>query len=277
MPHDDRATSGLPTLSVGDDGVAQITLDNPPLNLITLQVTARLIDLCTQIAADPAVRAVVITGAGDRAFCAGADVGEFADVRDDVVDRKLGRENRAMSAVEALPVPTIAAIGGVCLGGGAELALACDLRVIDADARMGFPEVGLGVFPGSGGVFRLPRIIGLSNALDMLYSGSTVDAAEAHRMGLVNDVAPHGQALARARERASALASRPALALQLIKYGAYASLTQTSEQAVAASLVDSTRAFTGPDIEEGIAAFFGKRPARFTAPRPVPPTTKEQA
>ncbi|GAA3774030.1 enoyl-CoA hydratase [Microbacterium kribbense] len=254
-------------LEVREDGVGVLTLDAPPLNLITRAMTMRLLALCDQIAADPRVRSLVITGAGDRAFCAGADVGEFAQVRDDVVGKKLTRENRAMTAVATLPIPTIAAINGVCLGGGAELAIACDLRVMDADATVGFPEILLGVFPGSGGVFRLPRIIGIAGALDLLYSGRQVHADEALRLGLSSETAPAGSALKRALERAAVLADRPALALSLIKSGASASFTQTIDDATAASLADSRRVFTGPDIEEGLAAFFGKRAPHFTALR----------
>lgn len=257
------------TVEVRDDGVAVLTLSNPPLNLITLELTRRLLAATTHIAQDARVRVLVITGAGDRAFCAGADVTEFADVRSEVVERKLRRENEAMDAVEALPIPTIAAIGGVCLGGGAELALACDLRIVDPKTVIGFPEVGLGVFPGSGGVFRLPKTVGLGRALDLLYTGRRVDAAEALQIGLITEIAEPGAALTRALERAAELASGPALALQLIKAGARAALTQTTAQAVSASLADSARVFTGPDIEEGIAAFTQKRAAHFTAPREI--------
>lgn len=262
-------------LEVRPDGVGVLTLQNPPLNLITLALTGQLIDAAAHVAADPAVRALVVTGSGTRAFCAGADIKEFADVRDDVVPRKLRRENAAMSAVAALPIPTIAALGGLALGGGSELALACDLRVIDARATMGFPEIRLGVFPGSGGVFRLPRLIGVSRALDLLYTGRSVEADEALNLGLVNEVAPHGTALERAIERAQGLAAGPALALSLIKTGAYAAVTEDDEEAVRRTLGDSDRVFTGPDVAEGIAAFLQKRPVVFTAPRQPATDTKE--
>lgn len=250
-----------------DGGVALLTLRNPPLNLITLELTAQLIDAVARVRADAGIRALVITGEGARAFCAGADVSEFADVRGDVVGKKLARENEAMSAVRALPIPTIAAIGGVCLGGGAELAIACDLRVIDETAGIGFPEVHLGVFPGSGGVIRLPHIVGLPRALDLLYTGRTVPADEALAIGLATRTAAAGNALDDALALARTLAAGPALALSLIKSGAVASLTQTDEEAVAASLVDSARVFRGPDVDEGLAAFAAKRSPRFTAGR----------
>ena len=143
-------------------GVAVLTLDNPPLNLTTLVTLDKLLAACRDIAADDRVRVVVIVGSGNKAFCAGSDIGEFAQVRDDVVSRKLGRENAAFVAIEQLPMPVIAALNGMALGGGAEIALACDIRIMDENARIGFPEVKLGIFPGSGGIFRLPRLVGQS-------------------------------------------------------------------------------------------------------------------
>lgn len=270
-------TTPLVSLSISPEGVGVLTLENPPLNLITLDLTSQLIDTAAQIRADSTVRALVITGAGSRAFCAGADIKEFADVRDDVITKKLQRENEAMSAIAALPIPTIAALGGITLGGGAELAISCDIRIMDEKAIIGFPEILLGVFPGSGGVFRLPRIVGISNALDLLYSGKTIDAREAHRIGLANEVAPAGGALDRATELAALLAQRPALALTLIKEGAYASLTEDTTEATTRTLKDSHTVFAGPDIEEGIAAFLGKRSPNFTTPRSTDQSTKDRA
>lgn len=248
-------------------GVAVLVLDNPPLNLNTLTTLDRLLSACREIAADARVRVVVVTGAGDKAFCAGSDVGEFLSVRDDVVPRKLARENEAFSALEALPMPVIAALNGVTLGGGAEIALACDIRVMDAAARIGFPEVKLGVFPGAGGIFRLPRLVGPGRAYELLYFGDLIDAEEALRIGLVNRVAPAGESLSTALAMAETLATRPALALSLIRAGVRDSLRQTTQEATDRTLADSQTVFAGPDIEEGVAAFFAKRRPVFTAER----------
>jgi enoyl-CoA hydratase/carnithine racemase len=254
-------------LELRDNGVGILTLENPPLNLNVLATLDALLDACVRIAADDRVRVVVVTGAG-RAFCAGSDIKEFSTVRDDVVERKLAKENQAFTALEELPVPVIAALNGVTLGGGAEIAIACDIRIMDEHAKMGFPEIKLGVFPGSGGVFRLPRIIGQARAYELLYTGDLLDAQEAHRIGLVNRIARAGQALADALALADTLASRPALALSLIRAGVRDALQQTTAEATRRTLADSHRVFTGPDIEEGVAAFFAKRPAAFTARRP---------
>lgn len=257
------------TLEVNQDGIAVLTLNNAPLNLNTLTTLDQLLSACERISADPSVRVVVVTGAGDRAFCAGSDITEFAEVRHDVVPKKLAQENRAFTAIENLPVPVIAALNGVTLGGGGEIAIACDIRVMDESTRIGFPEVKLGVFPGSGGVFRLPRLVGPARALELLYTGDLIDAKEAHRIGLVNRLAAKGQALADAMALAKTLAERPALALSLIRKGVQDAERQSVEEATARTLADSHIVFTGPDVEEGIAAFFAKRPPVFTAPRPI--------
>src|SRR5260370_10711586 len=134
-------------------GVVVLTLDTPPLNLTPLVTLDKLLSACRDIAADERVRAVVVTGSGSKAFCAGSDISEFVHVRDDVVPRKLARENMAFTALEQLPMPVIAALNGVALGGGAEIALACDIRIMDETPRLGFPHVNPGTLPRSGGTF----------------------------------------------------------------------------------------------------------------------------
>jgi len=260
-----------------DKGVGLLTLDNPPLNLTTLTTLEKLDTVCTEIAKDDRVRVLVIAGAGQKAFCAGSDISEFAHVREDVVPRKLARENRAFTAIEQLPMPVIAALNGITLGGGGEIALACDIRIMDETGRIGFPEVKLGVFPGSGGVFRLPHLVGPAKAYELLYTGDIIDAREAHRIGLVNRLAPAGEALAHALALAEILSAGPSLALSLIRSGVRDALHQTTEEATARTLADSHTVFTGPDIEEGIAAFFGKRTPHFTAGRQQAAADKKDA
>ncbi len=269
------STTDFVTVTRPEPGIAVLTLVNPPLNLNTLTTLDQLLAACQALAADSSVRAVVVTGAGDRAFCAGSDISEFAEVRDRVVELKLARENEAFTALAELPMPVIAALNGVTLGGGAEIALACDIRIIDRTMRMGFPEVKLGVFPGSGGVFRLQRLVGPAHAAELLFGGDLISAEEAHRIGLVNRLADQGQALACAMDFARQLVTRPALALSLIKAGLRDALLQDTAAATARTLQDSHTVFTGPDIAEGVAAFFEKRPAIFTAPRPIEPAAKD--
>ncbi len=250
-----------------DDGVATLTLDNPPLNLNALPTLRLLRRHVAQMRDDTRVRCLVVTGAGTRAFCAGSDVHEFQSVMDDVVTKKLRLENEAFNGLAELPMPVIAALNGTTLGGGAEIALACDLRILAAGARIGFPEVKLGVFPGSGGVFRLPRLVGSARAFELLYTGDLIDAAEALRIGLVNRVVPQVEVLPTALALAARLAAGPARALAMIRRGVREAWHQSSQQAIAQSLVDSDAVFKGPDVLEGVRAFFDKRPARFTATR----------
>lgn len=249
------------------DGVATLTLDNPPLNLNAMPTLHLLRRYVAQIAGDTRVRCVVVTGAGERAFCAGSDVHEFQSVMDDVVARKLRLENEAFDGLAELPVPVIAALNGVALGGGAEIALACDLRIMAAGARIGFPEVKLGVFPGSGGTFRLPRLVGSARAFELLYTGDPIAADDALRIGLVNRVVPQVEVLPAALALAARLAAGPALALSMIRRAVRAAGHQSTAQAIAQSLADSDAVFKGLDVVEGVRAFFEKRPAKFTAAR----------
>jgi enoyl-CoA hydratase/carnithine racemase len=243
--------------------VAVVYLDNPPLNILTLDMTQRLITLFSEIEDDDTIRAVIITGAGEKAFCAGADIKEFVAVRDKVIEKKLSRENEALLKIEKLSKPVIAAIDGVALGGGCEIALACDIRIMAEDVKIGLPEIKLGVFPGSGGLYRLPEIVGMSNALEMMYTGEAVTAQEAFRIGLVNHVAQPKSALVFAKKLAEKIAQQPKQSLAAIKAGVRRSLEITREEAIQYNLELSDQVFKSPDCEEGINAFFEKRTPRF--------------
>lgn len=254
---------------VRDDGVAVVTLNNPPLNLTRVQSIDRMLSIFAALRTDRSVRALVLVGAGSRAFCAGSDIEEFLDVRHDVVSAKLARENEAFTALAELPIPTIAAVNAHALGGGAELAIACDLRVMDAAATIGFPEVKLGVFAGSGGLFRLPRLIGHGRALELLYTGDRLDAATALRIGLVERIAPQGRALEDGLSLASELARGPAAALAAMSAGVRASFTQDTSRAVAQSLRESATVFEHPDVDAGVAAFRARQRAEFARERDI--------
>src|ERR671921_2706111 len=202
-----------------EEGVAKLTLNNPPLNLVTLEMTRQLIEALQELERDEAVRAVVVAGAGDKAFCAGSDVKEFAAVRDRVVEKKLAQENEAFSSFESLSKPVIAAIEGLAYGGGCEISMACDIRVIAEGARVALPEVKLGVVPGSGGLFRLPRLVGPAHAMELMYLGDPISAREAEQMGLVNKVVPDGEALPHALNVARKIAQQPRASVAAIKRG----------------------------------------------------------
>src|SRR5918997_1164151 len=211
-------------------GVAKLTLNNPPLNLVTLDMTRQLLEALQERERDEAVRAIVVTGAGDKAFCAGSDVKEFEAVRDRVVEKKLAQENEAFSGLETLSKPVVAAIEGLAYGGGCEISMACDLRIVAEGARMALPEVKLGVVPGSGGLFRLPELVGPARAMELMYLGDPIGAREARRIGLVNEVVPDGEALPRALDVARKISRQPKQAVAAIKRGVIPSARLTREE-----------------------------------------------
>jgi enoyl-CoA hydratase/carnithine racemase len=247
------------------DGVAEITFGNGPLNLLTREVRDRLGAAVRSAGRDPRVRVVLLTGAGSRAFSVGSDVKELQATQGaGSWSARARHELELYETIDALPKPTLAAIQGYCLGGGLELALACDLRVCGGESEFGFPEVGLGVFPSGGGTERLPRLIGEARAKELMLLGARIGADEASRLGLVNRVAPRGDGLAAGRALARELAARPALAVQaivrVVEFGRERPIREGSAAATAALEGLSRSA----DLPEGIAAFLEKRPPRFT-------------
>jgi enoyl-CoA hydratase/carnithine racemase len=245
------------------DGVALLTLDNPPLNLMTLDMTRELNALVPRLADDPAVRAMVLTGSGERAFCAGSDVKEFPQVADAVVRKKLARENETYTWIAEFPKPTVAALNGLAFGGGLELAACCDLIIAEAGAMVALPEIKLGVFPGSGGPIRVTRRIGEGRAKEMMFLGDPVAVETALAWGLVNRVVPRQGAVAVAFEIARQLGAMPNLALQLCKQAIAMTFDRPEREAVEATLALSDRAFRTQDCAEGVRAFFAKEPPRF--------------
>jgi enoyl-CoA hydratase len=243
--------------------VAEIELDNPPLNLVTPDLVRELGAVLTEVARSEDVRAVVVSGRGERAFCAGSDVKEFEELRGRVAEDKLLLEKRVYRQLAELPVPTIAALEGNALGGGLELALCCDLRVAGASAKLGMPEVRLGVIPGSGGTQRLPRTVGIPRAKELILTGRILDADEAERIGLVNRVVPAGTAVEASREIAGEIAERGPVAVREAKRLIDASHDLDLDAGLAAELDASDRIFATDDMLEGARAFLDKRPPTF--------------
>lgn len=244
--------------------ITTVRLDNPPLNLVTTELTGRLDRALAEIEADDAVRCVVVTGTGDRAFCAGSDVKEFESLRGRVGEGKLLLEKAVYRRLANLPVPTIAAIQADALGGGLELALCCDLRVADERARLGLPEVRLGVMPGSGGTQRLPRIVGPARAKELILMGEVLDASEAARIGLINRMAAPGKAVDTALEMAQIIACRGPVAVKEAKRAIDLAGDVPLDEGLALELDASERIFSSADMLEGARAFFEKRPPEFT-------------
>ncbi len=246
------------TIALGP--VAVLRLNNPPLNLVTQALTEALDAALGRIQAELSVRAVVVAGTGDRAFCAGSDVTEFESLRGRVGEGKLVRENAVYDRLARLEVPTIAAIEGDALGGGLELAMCCDLRVASARAHLGMPEVRLGVIPGSGGTHRLPALVGPARAKEMILLGLPISAEEAERIGLINKVVPIGMAETVSMEWAELIATRGPVAERQAKRVIDAA---RSTDAADESLRASEHVFDTDDMVEGVRAFKEKRPPNF--------------
>jgi enoyl-CoA hydratase len=241
--------------------VAHLELVNPPLNLITPDLLDALSDALAELQAASAgdIRAVVVSGRGDRAFSAGSHVGEFEATRGPDGRARLAHEAGVARRLAELPMPTIAAIEGNALGGGLELALCCDIRVASERARLGLPEVRLAVIPGAGGTQRLPRAVGLAHAKELILTGRVVDADEAQRIGLVHEVVPAGDALARAREIGHEIGERGPLAVREAKRLVDRALDVDLADGLAAELDASERIFATDDLLEGATAFLAKR------------------
>jgi enoyl-CoA hydratase len=251
--------TGLVALELGV--VAHLELADPPLNLITepllRDLDAALARLEASAPAD--VRAVVVSGRGDRAFSVGSNVKEFHAHRGPSGRARFELEAHVAQRLAGLAMPTIAAIEGSALGGGLELALCCDLRVASEGATLGLPEVRLAVTPSTGGTQRLPRVVGLARAKELLLTGRILGAADAARIGLVNEVVPAGQAVARATDIGREIASRGPLAVRAVKALVDDALDLPLAAGHAAEVETSVRIFATDDLLEGARSFVEKR------------------
>lgn len=246
-------------------GHAVIVLANPPMNVVSLPLTRELYAALRRLERDDQVRAVILTGDGEKAFCAGSDITELADMTEPgaVLEKKLAFQNKVFELLRGFPKPTIAALNGLTYGGGLEIAACCDLIIAEKQVRMALPETNLGVFPSSGGTFRVARRIGEARAKEMIFLGEPIDAVRALEWGLVNRVVETGQALAEAQALAQRIASRPRLALSAAKSIINMAFDRSDAEAIAESLKASDRIFCSDDAKEGIAAFLAKRPPVF--------------
>ena len=259
---------GSPSVLLAVDGqshIASLTLNRPEsLNAISRQLAAELLAACDALSGREDVRAVIVTGAGERAFCAGADLKERRMLAPDERAAHTTAIEAAAEALAALPMPTIAAVRGFALAGGAELAIACDLRVAAEDATFGFPEVKIGIFPGAGGALRLPRIVGSGAARDLLFTGRRITAEDAFRLGLVDRLAPAESVVEAAVDLAASIAANAPLAVRAVKRALEES--QGRQLAEARRGVNALRAAldSTADYEEGLVAFAERRSPRFT-------------
>ncbi|HVM34994.1 MAG TPA: enoyl-CoA hydratase-related protein [Actinomycetota bacterium] len=248
-------------LEVSEDGVGTIRIDRPKLNPLNEQVATEIGDAVDRVAGDPAVRAVVLWG-GEKVFAAGADIKEMSEKDPVTMFRYIGRFQDVFTRLQNLPVVTIAAVNGYALGGGCELALACDLRIAAEDARFGQPEILLGVIPGAGGTQRLPRLVGAGRAKEIIFSGRFVDAEEALAIGLVTEVVPAPDVYRRAVELAGRYASGPAVAWMAAKQAIQTGL----EVDLSAGLLVERQAFAAlfatEDQRAGMQSFIEHGPGK---------------
>jgi enoyl-CoA hydratase/carnithine racemase len=233
-------------------------------NALNRHVMRRLREACEAAREDSAIRAVILTG-GEQVFAAGADITEFA-AEPGVANAYRRSEERARTwdSVASLPQPTIAAVAGYALGGGCELAMACDLRLAADTAVFGQPEIKLGIIPGAGGTQRLARLVGLTRAKELVFFGEPIDAQEAYRIGLVNRVVPADRLLAEARAWAERLAALPPVALALAKRALDAGASAPLPVGLDLERLAFAALFGTADEQEGVAAFLERRPPRFT-------------
>ena len=264
-----------PALRVGPDGapvdppepvpgVALVTLNRPrALNALSFQLLLRLAEVVEALDADPACRAIVITGAGTRAFAAGADVAELAEQTPGTLASSAGF--RGWDRVAAVATPTIAAVRGYALGGGAELALACDMLVAADTATFGQPEINLGVIPGGGGTQRLARAIGKGRTMELVLTGRRMDAGEAERLGIVTRVVPAAGTLAAALDLAAAVAAQPPQAVRAAVAAVRAAFETPLAEGLAVERALFRALFGTPDQEEGMRAFLDRREPRWRA------------
>jgi enoyl-CoA hydratase/carnithine racemase len=248
----------------GDDGIALVTVNRPQkLNALSSKAQLELSDAFRRVREDAALRALILTGAGDRAFVAGSDISELAALKPIEAQAYAERGQRILRELELLGKPSVAAINGFALGGGLELAMACTVRFACPEAKLGQPEIKLGILPGHGGTQRLPRLVGRGRALEMLLAGEPVEAAEAQRIGLVNALAPRAELVPHSRAwLGKVLAQAPAsvaLILEAVDVGLNCGLEEgVRYEAAAFGLAVATE-----DGREGMRAFLEKRKPAF--------------
>ena len=246
------------------DSIGTLTIDRPKsLNALNPDTLREILRCLRDVRRAGEVRALIVTGAGEKAFVAGADIAEMSKMT--VVQAKemarLGQ--RSTSALEDLPIPVIAAVNGFALGGGMELVMACDLAIASEKARFGQPEINLGIIPGFGGTQRLARRVGAPRARQMIYGGDMIDAETARQWGLVNRVVKPEDLLAEARKLAATLATKPPVALAQAKLAIQHGLDVDLENGLRLEAEAFAVTFSTEDRTEGMAAFLNKRPAKF--------------
>lgn len=252
-------------VDVDDTGVALVSINRPDkLNALSGAVVVELEDAFADIARQSAIRALILTGAGEKAFVAGADIAELSQLTAFEARQLALRGQRAFRMLETMPKPSVAAVNGYALGGGLELAMACTVRFAAENAKVGQPEVKLGIIPGYGATQRLPRLVGRGRALELLLSGETISAAEAHRIGLVNAVVPQAELLSHSRAWLDKVLANAPLALGLVMEAVDTGLNAGLEEGLRFEAAAFGMSAATEDRHEGTRAFLEKRRAVFS-------------
>jgi enoyl-CoA hydratase len=251
-----------------DGAVAVVTIDNPPVNALSAALLEELETEIDRLDADDDVRAIVLVGAGERAFVAGADIKEFPSLREAAAEAHERGSARGIQKLghrmDAARTPFVAAIHGFCLGGGLELAMCCDIRVASEDTTLGQPEIKLGLIPGGGGTQRLPRLVGIGRAQYLNMTGDPIAASQAYEWGLVEKVVPAGEARDAALEIARTIASRSPVSVAVLRELARTTRDLPLEEGLRREADGFRRCLESEDGAEGVAAFLEKREPRFT-------------
>ncbi|MFC0558346.1 enoyl-CoA hydratase/isomerase family protein [Halalkalibacter alkalisediminis] len=247
-----------------ENHVATVYLNRPPYNPLNTQLYQELANLFEELEKDPLVRAIIITGKGDRAFAAGADINEMMNLNGAEMLEMSRVSRAAYDKVEAINKPVIAAVNGLALGGGCELALACDFRICSSNTKFGLPEINLGIIPGGGGTQRLPRLIGHSKAKELLYFGEMIDSERAVEVGLVNKSVELEDLLTEATNWAEKLAGKPSIAMQMLKKSINQGTSVDLKSGLDLEAACFGNAFASEDRKEGMQSFVDKRKPQFT-------------
>jgi enoyl-CoA hydratase len=255
-----RATGSV-SLSI-EGFIAEIGLANGPMNLVTRPMLRQLNRAIAELAGRKDVRCVILHGGEAKAFCAGSDIKEFDDLRQDASEYKILFEDMVIRNLARLPMPTIAALNGHALGGGFEIALACDLRIAERHAKIGLPEAHLGGLAGNGAV-RITKLIGPARAKELLFTGLTLEGEEAQQWGLVNRVVDQGQAIDAARAMAATICERGPLSNRFAKQLVDAAQDMPGDAALSLSTSLQQQIFNSDDLHRGVTAFFAKQTPDF--------------
>ncbi len=247
-----------------DEGIATITFNRPKaMNAMNQETMTELFDAAMACRNDEKVKVLILTGAGEKAFVAGADISQMQNMKSAEALSFMELGNETLRFIETMSKPSIAAVNGYALGGGAEISMACDVRFASENAVFGQPEITIGMMPGWGGTQRLPRLIGMGRAKELIMSGASIDAKRAYEIGLVNKVYPADQLLAEAKKFAAKLIKLPGFALKMIKHSVNFGYDLSLDNATRLEMECCAQCFSTDDQKEGMKAFLEKRKPAF--------------